>query len=324
MSRVAFLSDPMLRLLVLAVVLALVLPATGAASDTVRAVSNGLIFLLFFVNGIRVGRTEVLRGLRNLRFLVPLFGWIFIAMAIAGVGLAALGGQVLPPVIALGFIYLGCMPSTVQSATSYTTIAGGSTALAVIGAALGSIAGVFISAPLFALLGGGAVGEIGNDAVVRIALLLVLPFVIGQVAQGWLKPLVDREKARAVWLDRIAIAMAVYVATSGAVENGAGGDLDMTAWLSLISLTALFLLFGHGGAWAVSGLIGYSREDRIAFVFGGAQKSIAVGAPLAGLIFPPAQAGFVLLPLLVYHFAQLVIAAPIAARFAAAPQPASG
>ena len=49
-------------------------------------------------------------------------------------------------------------------------------------------------------------------------------------------------------------------------------------------------------------------------LFAGAQKSIAMGAPLASVLFPPAVAGLVLLPILLYHLVQLVLAAPIAAR----------
>ena len=53
----------------------------------------------------------------------------------------------------------------------------------------------------------------------------------------------------------------------------------------------------------------------------GAQKSTAMGAPLATVLFPPAIAGIVLLPLLIYHLLQLVLSAPIANRIAASAQP---
>ena len=78
-----------------------------------------------------------------------LFRWLWIA---------ALASTMLPPLVALGFVYLGVLPSTVQSATSYTSLAHGNVALAVVGAALINIAGVFISAPLFALLDSPTVG----------------------------------------------------------------------------------------------------------------------------------------------------------------------
>ena len=42
-----------------------------------------------------------------------------------------------------------------------------------------------------------------------------------------------------------------------------------------------------------------------------------MGAPLATVLFPPAVAGVILLPTLVYHLAQLIVAAPLASRLKA-------
>jgi sodium/bile acid cotransporter 7 len=39
-----------------------------------------------------------------------------------------------------------------------------------------------------------------------------------------------------------------------------------------------------------------------------------MGAPLASVLFGPATAGLVLLPVLVYHLLQLVLSAPLATR----------
>jgi sodium/bile acid cotransporter 7 len=64
-------------------------------------------------------------------------------------------------------------------------------------------------------------------------------------------------------------------------------------------------------------VVGLRRGDRIALLFSGAQKSIAMGAPLAAVLFPPAVAGVLLLPVLVYHLLQLILSAPIAARLSA-------
>jgi len=64
----------------------------------------------------------------------------------------------------------------------------------------------------------------------------------------------------------------------------------------------------------VSGVLRLDRPNRITMLYAGAQKSIAMGAPLAAVLFPPAAAGVILLPILLYHLVQLVLAAPIAAR----------
>jgi sodium/bile acid cotransporter 7 len=60
---------------------------------------------------------------------------------------------------------------------------------------------------------------------------------------------------------------------------------------------------------------GWERADRISLVFAGAQKSIATGAPMAAILFG-SSAGLIVLPAIIYHMAQLLLSAPLAARFA--------
>lgn len=316
LRRIPLLNDPMIAVLVFSTALALLLPATGEGREWARHVSNGGIFLLFLVNGMRIRRSEIARGIANWRFFGPLMLFVFGGMALAGVGFAGVAAGVLPPLVALGFIYLGCLPSTVQSATSYTSLAGGNVALAVVGAALVNIAGVFVSAPLFALLGGGGAGEIGSEAIIRIGLILVLPFVIGQAVQDRVIERVAAQRARIAWLDRAVIGLAVYVAFSGAVEQGLARLFAPADWAALAGLVLVLLALALGAAWAISGLLGLPRGDRITFLFAGSQKSVAVGAPLAAILFPASAAGFVIAPLLLYHLAQLVLAAPLATRLA--------
>lgn len=315
-TRLPFLSDPMIAVLLAATILAILVPASGDARAVVSMISNAGIFALFLVNGMRVPRSEIARGLANWRFFGPLLLFVFPVMALAGVGFAAVSGTVLPPLVALGFVYLGCLPSTVQSATSYTSLAKGNVALAVVGAALINIAGVFISAPLFAVLGGGGAGAIGTEAIVRIGIILVLPFVLGQIVQPRVSARIAANRTRIVWLDRAVIGLAVYVAFSGAVEQGLGQMFAPADWGALVALVLALLAAALAAAWAASGVLGLPRPDRIAFLFAGSQKSVAVGAPLAAILFSPASAGFVIAPLLLYHLAQLIIAAPLAMRLA--------
>lgn len=314
--RLPFLTDPMIAVLVIATALALVLPAAGEARATATTISNVGIFVLFLVNGMRIRRSEIARGLANWRYFGPLLLFVFGAMTLAGVGFAALAGQVLPPLVALGFIFLGVLPSTVQSATSYTSLARGNVALAVVGAALINIAGVLVSAPLFAAVGGSGAGEIGSEVIVRIGLILVLPFAIGQAVQDRVIDRVVANRERIAWLDRAVIGIAVYVAFSGAVEQGLATMFGPLDWAALIVLVLAMLALALGAAWGTASLLGLPRADRIAFLFAGSQKSVAIGAPLAAILFPAASAGFVIAPLLLYHLAQLVLAAPLALRLA--------
>ena len=309
--------DPMLRLLLAAMVLAAVFPASGVWRNAAQLAANAGIFILFLANGMRIARSEIVSGIANWRFFLPLTLWIFGAMAVVGLALSHAGDALLPPLLAVGFLYLGVLPTTVQSSTSYSSLAGGNIALSVIAAASMSILGVFISVPIFLALGGSGEGMVGNDALVKIIVILILPFAIGQLVQGKTAAFIAAQKTRIVWLDRLVIAFAVYVAFSGAVEQGIWTRIDGAGWTATMGLVALFLFVGHAGAWLASGVLGLPRSDRIAFLFAGAQKSAAIGAPLATVLFEPAAAGFIVLPLLLYHFFQLVLAAPLATRLAA-------
>ena len=51
------------------------------------------------------------------------------------------------------------------------------------------------------------------------------------------------------------------------------------------------MAFAHGGAWALGAVLKLPRGDRIALLFAAGQKSMALGAPLATVLFPPATAG---------------------------------
>lgn len=307
--------DPLVRLLVAAIVLASILPVTGEYRPLAQGVSNAAIVLLFFLNGIRLPRAEVVRGLRHWRFMLTLAVWCFGGMALAGWTLSKAGESLmLPPTVALGFLFLGVLPSTVQSATAYSSLGGGNVAASVVAAAFLNLLGVVLSAPLFSLLAGTEAAAFDIGALEKVILILLVPFVIGQLAQAKVGHLVREHRQLATWMDRTSIAIAVYVAFSGAVEQGLWQRIGFLDWLSLLVLVAVFLAAGFGGAWLLGGSLSLSRSDRVAFLFAGGQKSIALGAPLASLLFAPAVAGLLLLPVLTYHLLQLVLSAPLASR----------
>ena len=91
-------------------------------------------------------------------------------------------------------------------------------------------------------------------------------------------------------------------------------------WALIVAAVTGFLVVGFAGSWMLAGIIGLGQADRIAFLFAGAHKSVAMGAPLAAVLFPPQVAGMVLLPLLLYHLLQLVVSAPVASRLAQPPR----
>ncbi|MBA3941214.1 MAG: bile acid:sodium symporter [Sphingopyxis sp.] len=303
--------DRFVPVLLATILLASLLPVRGAAVPVAQGISTAAIVFLFFLNGVRLPRDEVLHGIRNWKLQGGAFVFCFGAMALFGLAAQFAVAPLLPATLALGFLFLGILPSTVQSATAASSLAGGNVAASVVAAALLNLAGVVLSPLLFAAIAGSE-GEIHGQAVLRIVAILLLPFLAGQAAQKWLRPWVLAHRGLATFMDRTAIAIAVYVAFSAAVVGGIWSLLDAREIGIVLAAVAVLLALAFGGAWALGGGLQLARADRITLLFSGAQKSIAVGAPLAATLFPPAAAGMVLVPILVYHMAQLILSAWIA------------
>lgn len=148
---------------------------------------------------------------------------------------------------------------------------------------------------------------LNGNRICIIDFLLSLHFFVGQTIQRWTRDWITQRKNCIVWVDPIVIGIAVYVAMSGAVSQGL---------FQLLSLDAMMIGGTYAPALFADGILGYRREDRIAFLFAGPQKSVAIGAPLAAILFKPAVAGFIIAPLIIYHLMQLAVAVPIATRLA--------
>jgi len=318
MSIIARLIPDRFVLLLMATILAAaLLPVTGQAAVYAGHAVSVAIFLLFFLHGLRLPRAEVVIAMRNWRLQGVMFGFVFVFMPILGLAAASAQGGLLPEGLVVGLLFLGILPSTVQSAISYSSLAGGNVAASVMASALLNLAGIFMTPLLVALLiGAGGGAAIGSDTVLRILAILLLPFALGQLAQGWLGAWAGRNKALLSVLDRIAIVLAVYVAFSSAVAGGQMQALDWGVLGTLTAIICLMMAIAIAAAWALGGVIALPRADRISLLFAGSQKSIATGAPLAAILFAGPQAGLAILPALIYHQIQLIIAAPIASRLA--------
>lgn len=309
-------SDRFIWLLSGAVLLAVLLPISGAAVPIAHFISSSGIFLIFLLHGIKLERREVISGLRNIRLQSAIFGFVFGVMLVTGFITSKVMENFLPDDLALGFLFLGVLPSTVQSATSYCSIARGNVAASIVASALLNLTGIFISPLLFTFLASASGVTITSDAILRVLVILLLPFILGQVIQRWLRPIAVAKKSLIGWMDRIAISIAVYVSFSGAVVAGAWFKISGLQLFILATGLCVVLAIGFIGAWRLGAFLHLPRPDRKTLLFSGAQKSIAIGAPLAVIIFSQDRAGIVLLPLLLYHLTQLIISAPLALHLA--------
>jgi sodium/bile acid cotransporter 7 len=307
--------DWYLILIVSMVVLASLLPARGQAAVGFKWATAVGIGFVFFLHGARLSREAVIGGMTHWRLHLLVLASTFALFPLLSLGLAALPAWITPPALAGGLVFLGCLPSTIQSSIGFTAIARGNVAAAVAAASASNLLGVAIT-PVLVALTLHAKGAASPGAIEAIVLQLLVPFLAGQLLRRWIG---DWVKARARLLslvDRGSILLVVYTAFSGAVVEGVWrkiGALDLVRLLLLCGvLLGLVLL----ATWSAARAFRFAKPDEIAIVFCGSKKSLASGVPMAGVLFPPATAGLALLPLMLFHQIQLMACAVIAQRYA--------
>ncbi len=309
--------DRFILILLVTVLVASIFPVEDAVLRGVTMLSHIAIFSLFFFHGLRMAHKDVAQGLKHWRLQLAVFGVGYGLIPLMAVMMSLVLPGILPPLVWTGILFLAVLPSTVQSAIAYASMAGGNVAASVIAAAGSNLLAVVATPVLFALIAGGGaagVGGVGGDAIGRVVALLLVPFILGQASQYWLSAWATRHRAWIGRLDKTTIIIAVYVAFSAAAAQGLWARLDGGTLTIMSAVVIALQAFAFAAAARVGRIVGFNRADRITLLFSGAHKSLATGAPIAGILFTGAQAGFIILPLILYHQLQLMVSAWIAAR----------
>jgi len=307
--------DPFVLSLFGAIVVASLLPPRGGFATLAAWLADAGIVLLFFLHGARLSRQAIIGGATHWRLHLVILIATFVLFPLVTLTLSQVPG--LDANFARGMVFIGAVPSTMQSAVAFTAMAGGNVAGAVCAAAISNMAAVVVTPGLAALLAGGGGGaEISGGAALRIVLQLLLPFLAGHLLRPLIGSVVDRHRRAVSLADRGVIVMIVFVAFGASVAEGLWqhtgiGELLIVTLLCLVLLALVFMATALAGR-----VLGFARDDRITIQFAGSKKSLAAGVAFAGVLFPPASVGAVLLPLMIYHQMQMIVSAVLAARWA--------
>lgn len=310
-------TDPLIILIILAVVVAIIAPARGQFAEWFAVATNLAIALLFFLYGARLSTREALNGLLHWKLHLTILAFTFVVFPLLGWAMQPLT-LVISEGLYLGILYLTLVPSTVQSSVAFTSIAKGNVAGSIVAASASNLAGVFLT-PLLVLLFMSAGDGIHVDAQVfiDIALLLLLPFVLGQLLRRWVKGIAANKATKVV--DRGSITMVVYSAFSAGMVDGVWGQVTVWEIIFLIVFSCIFVVFMLWLTRFTAQRLGFNDADMKAIQFCGTKKSLATGLPMASVIFGGASLGLLILPLMIFHQIQLMICSWLAARYARQP-----
>jgi sodium/bile acid cotransporter 7 len=322
--------DLYLIALLATLLLATLLPARGAGATVAGHASTIAVGLLFFLYGARLAPREAWTGARHWRLhllvLLTTFG-LFPLLVLAA---SVLRPAILPGPLYSGLLFLGVVPSTVQSAIAFTSMARGNVPATVFSATFSNLAGVIVTPVLAAVMltgtgTGTSTGEVGLSAgsIAKIVITLLLPFALGQALRPWIGDLVKRHSRILGPIDRGSILIVVYTAFSAGIVAGIWRQVSPWRILALVAVLAALLAVVLLLTGFVAARLGFSREDRVTIAFCGSNKSIATGLPMAAVLFSPHTVAIVVLPLMLYHQLQLVVCAILARRWGAAAQAAT-
>ena len=308
--------DTFTLLIIVMVALGTLLPIRGEAAAGLSLITKFAIGALFFLHGARLSRQAIIAGLGHWRFHLAALALTFVLFPILGVAASALLKGRLADTLVLGVAYLCVLPSTVQSSIAYTALAKGNVPVAVCSASLSNLVGVFVTPLLVSLLVSEA-SNAGNTlaSVQAIVVQILLPFVAGHLLRPLIGTIVDQHKKFLGWFDRGVILAIVYRAYSAAIEHDMWSSVSGWDLAVLLAVVGFFLAIVLIASIAAAKSLSFNQPDKTALVFCGMQKSLASGAPMAGILFSAATAGIVLLPLMLYHQLQLMLGAFLARRF---------
>ncbi len=302
------------------VVLATLFPWIGRTGGTIHAdvLSDYGIFAVFFLHGIGLSTEKMWSGMTRWKLHLTVQLLTFAMFPLLWLGLNATLGTVLPQSLMLGFFYLCALPSTISSSVAMTAIARGNVPGAIFNATLSSLLGVVLTPFLISLVADSGAGSLSlGNAILKIATLLLLPFLIGQGLRPLCGAWFARFKRYTNTFDKAVILMLVFASFCDSVQSGLWtnygvGTLVITLAGAAVILLTVLTISTFVGTW-----LGFDMEDRIVTVMCGSKKTLASGVPMAKLLFGAHPGlGLIVLPIMFYHQLQLFVCSILAERYA--------
>lgn len=308
--------DRFLLAIVASAVIASVLPVQGGAVRVLEWLTTFAVAVLFFLYGVRLKPEQALAGLRHWRLHLTILSLTFVAFPLLGWGLQVLSPWLLSPSLYAGVLYLTLVPSTVQSSINFTSLAKGNVAGAIVSASASNMLGVVLTPLLcWALMTTSGGLTIDPSSILDIVGQLLVPFVLGQLSRRWTADWVASHP-RLKLVDNGVIVLVVYAAFSAGMREHMWQQVAPTDLLVLLGVCLAILALMLSGSYWLARRLGFNREDAIAIQFCGTKKSLATGLPMASVLFAGSPVGLLVLPLMIFHQAQLMACGSLAGRYA--------
>jgi sodium/bile acid cotransporter 7 len=311
--------DGFMLLLIGMIGLAYIWPEPGMSESPVPLIqiSTYAVSLIFFFYGLRLSPDKLKAGLANWKLHAMVHLSTFVLFPLLALACRPFFHGEDHQLMWLAIFFLTTLPSTVSSSVVMVSIAGGNIPAAIFNASISSLMGVFIT-PLWM----GVVLDTGSgnydimSVVGKLSLQVLLPVTLGILFNKKWGAWADKNKTYIRYFDQSSILLIVYTSFCESFGEHLFSEFEMKDILFLgIGMLALFFAVYFLLSFFCR-ILGFSKEDEVTAVFCGSKKSLIQGAVMSKVLFSGAQAGVMLLPIMLYHALQLISASIIAQRIA--------
>ncbi|ACT95869.1 bile acid:sodium symporter family protein [Dyadobacter fermentans] len=301
------------------ILLAWLWPAPGMQDSPLHlsTVSTYAVSLIFFFYGLRLSPEKLKAGLVNWRLHVMVHLSTFVLFPVLALAFRPFFHSAEGQNMWLAIFFLTVLPSTVSSSVVMVSIARGNIPAAIFNASISSLIGVFITPLWMGLVLDAGPGHFDLLSVVgKLALQVLLPVFAGIVLNKRWGHFAETNKKYIRYFDQSSILLIVYTSFCESFGEHLFDSLGIKE-IVFLGIGMLALFFGiYFLLTFISGLLHFSREDKVTAVFCGSKKSLVQGAVMSKVLFAGPEAGLMLLPIMLYHALQLIAASIIAQRMA--------
>lgn len=292
-------------------------PGVQQGPLSIDALADYGVSLIFFFYGLRLSPDKLRAGLSNWRLHLTIHLTTFVVFPLVVLVLRPFLETADTHLLWLGAFYVAALPSTVSSSVVMVSIAGGNIPAAIFNASISSLIGVFLTPLWMGLLLSSETGNYDLTGVIwKLTLQVIVPVVLGLLFNHRLGWWAERQKKALRFFDQAVILMIVYTSFCESFSRRMFANLTLSDLLTLGNLMLAFFFLIYGFVHLISRLFRFNREDRITALFCGSKKSLVQGSVMANVLFPGNIAGMVLLPIMMYHALQLIVASILAQNMA--------
>ena len=312
--------DRFVLALFVAVAVAWFFPQPGSSQSAIplNAICSGGIALIFFFYGVKLSPEKISAGLRNWKLHVVIQSATFIICPLLVLAFYPFLKNEQQQMAWLSVFFLAALPSTVSSSVVMVAMAKGNLPAAIFNASISGLIGILLT-PLWM---GLFLQEQQSDfdflpVYLKLLIEIIVPVIAGLFLQRGIGRRVARYGKQLAVFDKSVIVLIVYKSFAESFYDGSFSGMQWSGLLLLCIIVAALFFALYGIIYVISILLGFSREDRITALFCGSKKSLVHGTVFSKVLFSNASfAGFMLLPLMLFHAFQLFIVSYIAGRFA--------